>query len=229
MLCSNILYILLANIYITLRQIESARNQLLLFSILSLFPSWRFYFFRHPPNDGFSRCELRDTVVHESSRNVANFLDLTLNTWILLSSSPLCFPLLSPFIPPVVRFKRFSRRHWRENLNFEKERKVISRLPFNLHRDHGTCGWVFFTDTYFRLTWRLLLPLFERRRQKILNRVNPFGQSSIDANFAFVLLFKNLFYPVSDRSINIIPKTCRLIRFKGIRWLVWFKIQWMDA
>lgn len=126
MLCSNILYILLANIYITLRQIESARNQLLLFSILSLFPSWRFYFFRHPPNDGFSRCELRDTVVHESSRNVANFLDLTLNTWILLSSSPLCFPLLSPFIPPVVRFKRFSRRHWRENLNFEKERKVIS-------------------------------------------------------------------------------------------------------
>lgn len=116
------------------------------------------------------------TVVHESSRNVANFLDLTLNTWILLSSSPLCFPLLSPFIPPVVRFKRFSRRHWRENLNFEKERKVISRLPFNLHRDHGTCGWVFFTDTYFRLTWRLLLPLFEGGDKKFLTELILLGK-----------------------------------------------------
>lgn len=129
------------------------------------FPSWRFYFFRHSPNDGFSQCELRDTVVHESSRNVANFLDLTLNTWILLSSSPLCFPLLSPFIPLVVRFKRFSRRHWGKILTSRK-RGVISRLPFNLHRDHGLWGngWVFFTDTYFWPSWRLLLPLFERRR-----------------------------------------------------------------
>lgn len=127
------------------RQIESARNQLLLLSVL--FPSWRFYFSRHPPNDGFSRCELRDTVVHESSRNVANFLDLTLNTWILLSNSPLCFPLLSPFIPPVVRFKRFSRHHWRENLNFEKEGERLFHVSHLIYIETmacGTCGWLLF-------------------------------------------------------------------------------------
>lgn len=103
------------------------------------FPSWRFYFFRHSPNDGFSQCKLRDTVVHESSRNVANFPDLTLNTWILLSSSPLCFPLLSPFIPPVVRFKRFSRRHWGKILTSRKRERLL-RVSHLIYIETMACG-----------------------------------------------------------------------------------------